>query len=133
MAPLIRRIEDCDTESWASPAVQWWTLFSSDRTPTSELTVGVAHIPPGAEPPLRGHRHAEGELYYFLSGKGFVSVDGEIAPVRTGDAVFIPGNSEHFAANDGDEVLSLLYVFAKDSFDEITYEFPGESEPPAAL
>lgn len=128
MAPLIKRIENCETESWASPPVEWWTLFSADRTPTSELTVGIAHIPAGSLPPLRGHRHAPAELYYFLSGKGHVSIDGEVAPVRAGDAVFIPGNSEHFAANDGDDVLSLLYVFAKDSFSDITYEFPGESE-----
>lgn len=132
MAPLIRRIENCESESWESPAVAWWTLFSGDRTPTNELTVGIAHIPPGAEPPLRGHCHAPAELYYFLSGTGFVSVDGEVAPVRSGDAVFIPGGSEHFAANNGDEVLSLLYVFAKDSFSDITYEFPTESEPSAA-
>lgn len=124
MAPLIRRIEDCETESWTSPAVQWWTLFSGDRTPTSELTAGIAHIPVGSEPPKRGHCHVASELYYFLSGTGYVSIDGEVAPVRAGDAVFIPGNSEHFAANNGNNVLSLLYVFAKDSFSDVTYEFP---------
>ena len=128
MAPLVRRRENCETESWASPPVEWWTLFSADRTPTSELTVGIAHIAAGTQPPLRGHRHAPAELYYFLSGTGYVSVNGEEAPVGAGDAVFIPGNSEHFAANTGDEVLSLLYVFAKDSFSDVAYEFPGDSE-----
>ena len=38
---IFRREEDCETESWPG-IVDWWTLFSSDRTDTNGLTVGVA-------------------------------------------------------------------------------------------
>jgi oxalate decarboxylase/phosphoglucose isomerase-like protein (cupin superfamily) len=44
--------------------------------------------------------------------------------VRTGDAVFIPGNAEHVAVNTGAEPLRLLYFFAADSFTDIEYIFP---------
>jgi mannose-6-phosphate isomerase-like protein (cupin superfamily) len=63
-------------------------------------------------------------VYYFLSGTGHVVVNGTRRDVRTGDAVFIPGNSEHVAVNTGTEPLRLLYFFAADSFTDIEYIFP---------
>ena len=124
---VIRRIEDCETEAWTDPTqglVEWWTLFSGDRTPTNELTVGIADIPVGAPRPARGHCHRQAELYYFISGRGEVVVDGVSRPVTTGDAVMIPGGVEHVAVNTGDVPLRLLYVVAADSFSDIVYEFP---------
>lgn len=125
---VIRRMEDCETEAWTNPAqglVEWWTLFSADRTPTSQLTAGIAELPVGAPRPARGHCHAQAELYYFVAGQGEVTVNGVSRPVAAGDAVLIPGGVEHLAYNTGSEPLRLLYVFAADSFDEIKYEFPG--------
>jgi mannose-6-phosphate isomerase-like protein (cupin superfamily) len=104
--------------------VDWWTLFSSDRTNTEGLTVGVAEIPVGAPAPPRGHQHTQAEVYYFLSGTGQVVVNGDRREVRTGDAVFIPVDAEHVAVNTGNEPLRLLYFFATDSFSDIIYKFP---------
>lgn len=128
---VFRRASDCGTESWRDDAtghVDWWTLFSADRTPTSGLTVGIAEIPVGAPRPPRGHTHEQAEVYVFLSGSGEVVVEGESTPVATGDAVFIPGDLEHMAVNTGPEPLRLLYFFAADSFDEIVYRFPGRDD-----
>ena len=125
---VFRRAEDCDTESWRDAAtghVDWWTLFSADRTDTTGLTVGIADIPAGAPCPPRGHLHSQAEVYFFLSGTGEVVVEGEATPVRRGDAVFIPGDTEHMAVNTGYEPLRLLYFFAADSFGDIVYRFPG--------
>lgn len=125
---VFRRISDCDTESWRSDEtghVDWWTLFSADRTPTKDLTVGIADVPVGAPLPDRGHTHDQSEVYFFLSGNGEVVVDGESTPVTAGDAVFIPGGIEHMAVNTGNETLRLLYFFATDSFGDIDYRFPG--------
>lgn len=126
---VFRRISDCETESWRDDVtghVDWWTLFSADRTPTGELTVGIADVPVGAPRPARGHTHAQSEVYVFLSGSGEVVIEGESTAVTAGDAVFIHGGVEHMAVNTGDEVLRLLYFFAADSFADIKYEFPGE-------
>jgi oxalate decarboxylase/phosphoglucose isomerase-like protein (cupin superfamily) len=54
-----------------------------------------------------------------------MSVDGQIDRVSAGDTVFIPEGAEHFAANDGAEPLRLFYVFARDAFSDVHYEFPG--------
>ena len=128
---VFRRISDCETESWRDDVtghVDWWTLFSADRTPTRDLTVGIADVPVGAPRPARGHTHTQSEVYVFLAGTGEVVIDGESTAVTAGDAVFIPGGIEHMAINTGTEVLRLLYFFATDSFTDITYEFPGRNQ-----
>ena len=130
--PVVRRAADCGTESWRSEEtghVDWWTLFSADRTETKGMTVGIAEIPVGAPRPERGHQHTQDEVYYFLAGSGEVVVNGEATPVTAGDAVFIPGDAEHVAVNTGDVPLRLLYVFATDSFADVVYRFPGAAEP----
>lgn len=125
---VFRRVSDCETESWRSDEtghVDWWTLFSADRTATKGMTVGVAEIPVGAPRPERGHQHAQDELYFIIEGSGEVVVNGESTAVTSGDAVFIPGDAEHVAVNTGDVPLRLLYVFATDSFADVVYRFPG--------
>lgn len=124
----VRRAADCETESWRDDItghVDWWTLFSADRTDTSGLTVGLAEIPVGAPRPARGHLHSQAEVYFFLSGSGEVVAGGETTPVTTGDTVFIPGDTEHMAVNTGNVPLRLLYFFPTDSFQDVVYRFPG--------
>ena len=126
---VFRRTSDCETESWRDDVtghVDWWTLFSADRTDTCGLTVGVAEVPVGAPRPARGHMHEQAEVYFFLSGTGEVVIEGESTPVSAGDAVFIHGNVEHMSVNTGTEPLRLLYFFATDSFADIVYRFPGQ-------
>ena len=126
---VFRRASDCETESWRDEVtghVDWWTLFSADRTPTCGLTVGIAEVPVGAPRPPRGHTHEQQEVYFFLSGSGEVVLNGESTAVTAGDAVFIPGNMEHMSVNTGTEPLRLLYFFPADSFADIEYKFPGQ-------
>ena len=125
---VFRRASDCPTESWKDDTtghVDWWTLFSADRTATNSLTVGIAEVPVAAPRPARGHTHEQAEVYFFLSGRGEVVVEGKPTSVVAGDAVFIPGNVEHMAVNTGDEPLRLLYFFGADSFEDIVYKVPG--------
>lgn len=126
---VVRHLDECETESWSSPergSVTWWELVGGDRTATDEMTVGVAEIPCGSTPPPRGHRHDATEVYVIVSGFGEVHVDGNVHEVRPGTAVWIPEGAEHFAHNTGDEPLRLIYVFARDRFSDVHYEFPGQ-------
>jgi mannose-6-phosphate isomerase-like protein (cupin superfamily) len=128
---IFRRIDDCETESWRDSVtghVDWWTLFSSDRTNTHGLTVGIADIPVGAPRPARGHLHEQAEVYVVLSGRGEVVIEGASTKVAPGDSVFIHGNVEHMAVNTGNEVLRLLYFFATDSFEDVVYRFPEQEQ-----
>ncbi len=131
---VFRHVDDCPTEEWSSPTrgtVRWWELFGGDVTATDEMVVGVAEVPAGSVAPPRGHRHDATEVYVILSGAGEVVVDGRATAVRTGSAVWIPEDVEHFARNTSDEPLRLLYVFARDRFSDVTYTFPAEETPNA--
>jgi mannose-6-phosphate isomerase-like protein (cupin superfamily) len=126
---VFRTVADSPVDSWSSPergAVTWWEFFSGDTTPTDELTVGLAEVPVGSVAPARGHHHDAAEVYFVVSGRGEVVVDGAATPVGAGTAVWIPADVEHFARNTGDEPLRLLYVFARDRFSDVHYTFPGE-------
>jgi quercetin dioxygenase-like cupin family protein len=105
--------------------VVWRTLLSGDRTPTSQLTLGVTELGPGQPSPFLPHSHAQAEAYYVLSGEGVVHLDGVEHTLRAGSTVFIPGDVWHGARNTGSETLRLLYVFAADSFADVHYVFPS--------
>jgi mannose-6-phosphate isomerase-like protein (cupin superfamily) len=125
--PFVVHESECDVEDWSASGrdgVSWRTLLSADRTPTDSLTMGIAEIAPGSPDEFHLHHHEPAEAYFILSGTGAMSIDGEVQNVRTGSAIFVPSNSVHAIANTGDEVLRLLYVFAVDSFDDVTYVFP---------
>ena len=127
--PVITRVGDVPQHEWNSStrgSVRWWELIGGDTMPTKEMVMGIAEVPVGAGRPARGHTHEPAEVYYIVSGRGEVMVDGETYPLSSGDAVWIPPNAEHVAYNIGDEPLRLIYVFAKDKFTDITYCFPGE-------
>jgi len=122
--PFIRRIEDCPIEKWETEdgeIVRWWTLISSDRTPSQGLTVGIAEIAIDALIPKTGHLHEENEIYYILEGEGTLHGPSGKTRVSKGDAVYIPGGTEHHVTNTGEETLRLLYVFDTDAFSDIEY------------
>ena len=57
------------------------------------------------------HRHADQEqLYYIISGRGWMTVDGERQPVRDGDLVYVPRQAVHNIGNDGEATLELLLL-----------------------
>jgi quercetin dioxygenase-like cupin family protein len=101
--------------------VYFKTLVSSDLTCSSELTMGIAKIPPGGA--LRKRRHRQAEIYLILEGTGSVEIDSEARPARAGSTVFIPGDALHSCENIGELDLRFAYVFPADSFEEIEYVF----------
>ena len=104
-------------------AVTWRTLISGDRTPTSALTVGVAHVPPGQPETAGLHRHEPAEIYYVLEGEGTMVIDDTEHPLRAGSTVFVPPNAWHVARNTGEGTLRILYAFPTDSFRDVMYEW----------
>lgn len=125
ITPVITYSEASEPDGWDDPTfgrVQWWTLLSADRTPTHALTCGITEIGPKPDAPVMLHQHVQPEIYHILSGEGIVVIDGVEYPVRQGATVFIPGSQPHGARNTGQTPLRLFYVFAVDSFAEVTYE-----------
>ena len=48
------------------------------------------------------------EIYFVLSGRGLMEVDGETAEMHPGDAVAILSGAKHQIRNTGDEELRFL-------------------------
>jgi mannose-6-phosphate isomerase-like protein (cupin superfamily) len=112
-------------EGWDDPGrgnATWFTLFSSDRTPTTAMSAGLMDIPPnggGLEP----HRHQQAEIYFVHEGTGLLTVDGVETQLTTGMSAFIPGDAEHSLRNHAPSVLKIFYVFPADSFADVIYRF----------
>lgn len=120
---VVRHAADLPVESFADPdfgTVRWRTLFSSDRTATEGLTCGLASLAEGEF--LALHRHAPPEVYFGVSGRLRVVVDGTSHDLVPGVAIYIPGNAVHGVFAEAGEG-SFFYTFARDSFHEVEYNF----------
>ena len=59
-----------------------------------------------------GHNHSgQEEVYFFLSGTGFMTVDEEEIDVKPGTVVLIPDGAFHRVYNDTAEPLYFVCVF----------------------
>jgi mannose-6-phosphate isomerase-like protein (cupin superfamily) len=133
--PTVIHTDELPVDGWDDPArgsITWRTVFSSERTPTSGLTLGFAELAPDGTVGNPPHRHAAAEVYVVTEGVGVITIDGATSAVRAGTAVFIPGGAEHSLANTGTTTMRLLYTFAVDSFDDVEYRFSpasGDGQP----
>jgi mannose-6-phosphate isomerase-like protein (cupin superfamily) len=57
------------------------------------------------------HEQHEDEVYYVLSGRGRMTIDGETFDVGPGDAVLTRPGSTHALEQDGSEDLVILIVY----------------------
>jgi mannose-6-phosphate isomerase-like protein (cupin superfamily) len=77
------------------------------ESPGLELGVYVLVAPE----PDRQQPHADDEVYVVLEGSGVLDVEGESAPVKEGDAVFVEAGADHrFSAY---EQLNVLVIFVR--------------------
>ena len=127
--PVVSREGDQEWETWNEEdiakkgLVYWKTLISKGVTPSENLTLGVARLPPGGA--LHEHWHTQEEVYLVLEGSGLVTVAGAETAVEAVSAVFIPGDAPHSCENTGASDLRVAYVFPADSFEEVEYVFEG--------
>ncbi len=122
---VIARAADRDREGWDDAArgtASWFTLFSSDITPTTAMSAGIMELPPHGGI-LEPHRHPQAEIYFVAEGEGLLTVEGVETRIASGTAVFIPGDAEHSVRNDATVTLKIFYVFPTDSFAEVVYSF----------
>ena len=62
---------------------------------------------PGCETRLHKHLRSE-ELYHIVTGKGSMTLAGQIFPVKAGDTVCIAPGSSHKIKNTGSKSLVIL-------------------------
>lgn len=76
------------------------------------LGVSIAFVNPGEELPF--HKHSNEEAYFVLQGTGLMKIKGydEDIQLEPWLSVYMPGNSEHYTKNTGNEPLVLLCSLA---------------------
>ncbi len=83
-------------------------IYPETGMPTKSLCVGIVEIDPGAHSPR--HRHNCEEVYYVLTGRGYLQTDEGRHPFEEGDAVLNKENRFHSVYNTGKEKIRLLVV-----------------------
>jgi quercetin dioxygenase-like cupin family protein len=86
-------------------------LFSTNRFAAETLTlIDVELAPGGATTPAHRHVYFE-EAIYVHSGSARAWVEGQVYPLKAGEAVLIPTGHRHMIRNAGAEPLRLLTFF----------------------
>ncbi len=78
------------------------------------MDAGVLRLRPG-EKDVQGP-HANDELYYVISGHGFIRIERKDVPIKPGSIIFVPAKKRHNFHGNNDE-LRVLYVFAGEDKD----------------
>jgi len=85
-------------------------LLTGESVGTRKTMLAYSVFKPGTGTAARTHE--EEELCYILTGKGLIlSEDGDV-PVEEGMAVYIPQGVRHGTLNNGEEDLTMVYVFS---------------------
>ncbi len=119
---------DLPDERWEDPArgtIRFRTLISAPTTDTRDLVCGVAMMATGETFAL--HSHPQAEVYFGLEGTGDVLIDGIPHRLAPGVALYIPGGAVH-GVPVATGPIRWFYTFAANSFADIRYNFPHESQ-----
>jgi len=105
---FIRPLSACP-EFIAGDACRLRELLHPQKAPLA-LRYSLAHarVDPGAA--TLPHVLRSSEVYYIISGTGTMHIDQESAPVRPGDAVYIPPGARQHIVNTGAGELVFLCI-----------------------
>ena len=127
LKPIIINQSELEWETWDDPdiaaksPIRWKLLITGERGPSSGIVTGIAELPPGES--LLLHHHEPEETYYVIKGKGHMQIDDCEAEIGPGSVVYIPPNATHTVRCTGNEPLVFIFTFARDSFEQIIYNF----------
>ena len=127
LKPIIINQSELEWETWddldiaAKSPIRWKLLITGERGPSSGIVTGIAELPSGES--LLLHHHEPEETYFVIKGKGYMQIDDCEAEVGPGTAVYIPPNATHTVRCTGTEPLVFIFTFARDSFEQIIYNF----------
>ena len=126
MSVDVNRLPDERWDDQSRGTILFRTLFSAPTTDSDAITCGVAVM--GVGDTFALHSHPQAEVYFGLEGEGEVMVDGVAHRLAPGIALYIPGGAVH-GVPLAHAPLRWFYCFAADSFADIRYSFPFETDP----
>ena len=93
-------------------SLKWILGRESDVQMEAMASFWTTQIGPGGY--NKAHKHSDEEqVYYILTGKGKLVMDGREIKVEPGDVAYFPKNVEHALYNEGNGDLQFVAVGAK--------------------
>ena len=103
--PITRSFEMSDLISKRrSSGEPWWPFLT-----VSTMSAGLYILPIGAKDPQGPHERDE--LYYVISGRAVLEVEGEDRPVQSGSMIYVKAKAAHHF-HSITEALHVLVVFS---------------------
>jgi mannose-6-phosphate isomerase-like protein (cupin superfamily) len=110
LEPTVRRLEELP---WVEPPGHFGAfsklLVNPETAGTERLDFRVSLYPPRGLAADHVHEEAE-HVYYFLGGRGLLTLDGKARVVEPGVAAWIPPGVRHQLENTGVEDLLFVVV-----------------------
>lgn len=105
---FIQKLEACE-EFIAGDNTKLRELLHPEKQPL-DLRYSLAHAIVAVGQTSIPHSLKTSEVYYILSGKGEMSIDGECQIVEPGDTIYIPPNAKQFIRNCAQEPLVFICI-----------------------
>lgn len=105
--------------SSAGYRISW--LFSGQKSPGAEQTLGYVVIEPGQKNPLHAHDNCE-ELLYLLTGELDHSLGDAMHHLRPGDAIRVPAGIRHDARCTSTEPARMIVCYSSPQRAMTSYE-----------
>lgn len=96
------------------------SLLDLSNAPVANQSLAEATLEAGTATTRHHHRVSE-ELYYLLSGRGTMEIDGETRGVGPGDAILIPPGAWHQLTADAGSRIVLLCCCSPPYSNDDTY------------
>ena len=108
-----RYVKSCEVEAYESPTEEHrrFKLFiERDISGTKNIACGEFILPPkAAQPKAKAFADTE-KIFYVISGRGILTVDGKDNPIEQGMTLYVAPGEAHGFANTGSDELRLLWV-----------------------
>lgn len=85
-------------------------LVSARLTGATGTTMGFSLWRPGTETDQMVHETEE--TAFIVSGAGKIAVGDQMIPCAAGQGIHIPAGVPHGVVNDGEEDMTMVYIFA---------------------
>ena len=84
-------------------------LINPEDSVSRRIQSGITIVYPGCS--TKGHSHPDREeVYFFLSGRGCMSADGEEWEVKAGDTFYVYPGPFHTTRNPYDKPLEFFWI-----------------------
>ena len=105
---IIKDLTECEQVNAGDGSLLRELLNPLKESLAVRYSLAEALVRPGES--TAAHRLKNSEVYYIIAGAGEMRVEDETAPVRSGQAVYIPPGAVQSIRNTGNEDLVFLCV-----------------------